>query len=80
MIRLSQIRTFAVEQKGEKMDDLISRQAAIDVIESHIRTAEEPYQLTQTDKVLNYAFEVSASCVYNLPSVQPERKVGQTIT
>ena len=54
------------------MNDLISRQAAIDAIESHIRTAEEPYQLSQTEKVLNHAFEIAASCVYNLPSAQPE--------
>lgn len=54
--------------------DLIDRRAAIDAIESHIRTAEEPYQLTQTDKVLNYALEISASCVYNLPSAQPEQQ------
>ena len=54
--------------------DTISRQAAIDAIESHIRTAEEPYQLSQTEKVLNHAFEIAASCVYNLPSAQPERK------
>lgn len=52
------------------MTDLISRQAAIDAIESHIRTAEEPYQLSQTEKALNHAFEIAASCVYNLPSVQ----------
>lgn len=61
------------------MDDLISRQAAIDAIESHIRTAEEPYQLSQTENVLNHAFEIAASCVYNLPSVQPERKKGKWI-
>ena len=54
------------------MNDLIDRQAAIDAIESHIRTAEEPYQLSQTEKVLNHAFEIAASCVYNLPSAQPE--------
>ena len=54
------------------MDDLISRRAAIDAIESHIRTAEEPYQLSQTEKVLNHAFEIAASCVYNLPSAQTE--------
>lgn len=48
--------------------DLISRQAAIDSIESHIRTAEEPYVLTRSDEVMNHAFEIAASCVYNLPS------------
>ena len=54
------------------MSDLISRQDAMNAIESHIRTAEEPYQLTRTDEVLNWAFEVAASCVYNLPSAEPE--------
>ena len=54
------------------MSDLISRKAAISAIESHIRTAEEPYQLTEKDKVLNYAFDVAISCLLNLPSAQPE--------
>ena len=54
------------------MSDLIDRQVAIDAIERHIRTAEEPYQLTYTDKVSNHAFEISASCIYNLPSAQVE--------
>lgn len=53
------------------MNDLISRKAAIDRIESHLRFGDELYPLTETDKILNYAFEVAASCVYNLPSVQP---------
>lgn len=48
------------------MHDLISRQAAIDSIEKHIRTGDEPYLLTRTDKILNHAFEIAASCVYNL--------------
>lgn len=59
------------------MNDLIDRQAAIDAIKSHIRTAKEPYQLSQTEKVLNHAFEIAASCVYNLQSAQPERKKGK---
>lgn len=54
------------------MNDLISRQSAIDAIEKHIRTVEEPYQLTDTDRILNHAFDIAASCVYNLPSAQPE--------
>ena len=55
------------------MSDLISRQAAIDRIESHIRTGDELYPLTDVEKTLNHAFEIAASCVYNLPSAQPER-------
>ena len=50
------------------MDDNISRADAIEAIEKHIRTAEEPYRLTGTDRILNHAFDVAASCVYNLPS------------
>ena len=56
------------------MDDLISRQAAIERIESHIRVGDELYPLTDTDKILNHAFEIAASCVYNLPSAQPEQR------
>ena len=52
--------------------DCVERQAAIDRIERHIRTGDELYPLTDTDKIMNYAFEVAASCVYNLPSAQPE--------
>ena len=60
-------------------NDLISRSAAIEAIEKHIRTAEEPYQLTDADKVMNHAFEIAASCVYNLSAAQPERKRGKWI-
>lgn len=54
------------------MIDLIDRQAAIDRIEEHLRFGDELYPLTETDEILNYAFEIAASCVYNLPSAQPE--------
>lgn len=54
------------------MSDLISRQAAIDSIERHLRFGDELYPLTDTDKVLNHGFEIAASCVYNLPSAQSE--------
>lgn len=54
------------------MSDLISRKAAIEKIESHTRVGDELYPLTDTDKILNHAFEIAASCVYNLPSAQPE--------
>lgn len=60
------------------MDDLISRKAAIDSIEYHIRRVEEPYALSREDKLVNYGLEVAASCVYNLPSAQ-ERKRGRWI-
>ena len=59
------------------MSDLISRQAAIDSIEKHIRFGDELYPLTETDRILNHAFEIAASCVYNLPSA--ERKKGKWI-
>ena len=54
------------------MDEMISRSAAIEAIEKHIRTAEEPYQLTYADKVMNHAFEIAASCVYNLSATEPK--------
>lgn len=57
------------------MSDLIDRQAAIDRIEEHIRFGDELYPLTETDRILNHAFEIAASCVYNLPSA--ERKKGE---
>lgn len=57
--------------------DCVERQAAIYSIESHIRTGDELYSLTDADKILNHAFEIAASCVYNLPSVQPQRKNGK---
>ena len=60
-------------------NDLISRSEAIEAIEKHIRTAEEPYQLTDADKVMNHAFEIAASCVYNLSAAQPERQRGKWI-
>ena len=59
------------------MDDLISRQAAIDRIEEHIRVGDELYPLTEADRILNHAFEIAASCVYNLPSA--ERKKGKWV-
>ena len=61
------------------MSDLISRKEAIEKIESHTRVGDELYPLTDTDKILNHAFEIAASCVYNLPSAQPERKRGKWI-
>ena len=54
------------------MDDLINRAAAIEAIEKHIRTAEEPYQLTDADTIMNHAFEIAASCIYNLSATEPE--------
>lgn len=50
------------------MNDYIDRQAAIDSIEKHIRTGDELYPITSTDKILNHAFEIAASCVYNQPA------------
>lgn len=61
------------------MDDLISRQNAINSIESHIRTGDELYPITETDKILNHAFEISASCIYNMPSAEPKQKTGKWI-
>ena len=65
------------KRTGTHACDLIDRAEAIEAIEKHIRTAEEPYQLTDADKVMNHAFEIAASCVYNLSAAQPERKRGK---
>ena len=51
--------TFAVGQKGEMMDDLISRQAAIDVIEAGRLT-----------KLIDA--EIAVNGLKALPSAQPE--------
>ena len=59
--------------------DCISRQSAINSIEKHLRLGDELYPLTDTDKVLNHAFAIAASCVYNLPSAQSERQKGEWI-
>ena len=56
------------------MRDLISRQAAIDAIERHIRVGDELYPLTDVEKIQNWSFEVAASCVYNLPSAEKRGK------
>ena len=61
-------------EQVNRMSDLISRKEAIEKIESHTRVGDELYPLTDTDKILNHAFEISASCVYNLPSAQPEQR------
>ncbi len=54
------------------MADLIDRNSATDSIEKHLRSVDELYPLTETDRIMNHAFEIAASCVYNLPSAQPE--------
>ena len=54
------------------MADLIDRKSAIDSIEKHLRFVDELYPLTETDRIMNHAFEIAASCVYNLPSAQPD--------
>ena len=49
------------------MDDLISRQATIEALEAHIRSAEEPYMLSDADKAFNWALRVAMSCVDGQP-------------
>ena len=46
LTRSSRIKIFAVVRKGETMDDLISRQAAIELIESEYRRWGEEYGIT----------------------------------
>ena len=60
---------FAVPQKGEKMNDLISRQAAIDALHMHLM-----YRMgTDSNK------KRLDEWINNLPSAQPERKPGRWI-
>ena len=54
------------------MADLIDRNSAIDSIEHLLRQGDELYPLTETDRIMNHAFEIAASCVYNMPSAQPD--------
>ena len=68
-----------IERNGGLMEDTISRKKAIDSIEKHLRFGDELYPLTDTDKVLNHAFAIAASCVYNLSSAQSERQKGEWI-
>ena len=50
------------------MSDYISKEAAINRIEEHLRQGDEIYPLSDTDRIMNHAFEIAASCVYNLPA------------
>ena len=54
------------------MADLVDRNSAIDSIEHLLRQGDELYPLTETDRIMNHALEIAASCVYNLPSAQPD--------
>ena len=62
---------FAVGQKGEKMSDLISRQAAIDALADYICMVDAVYStglLTNED-----CEECARSVLDNIPPAQPER-------
>ena len=54
---------FAIMQKGDMMDDLISRQAAIDAINSHFGFSIEEEYGSAVQEVIN-----------GLPSAQPEQR------
>ena len=58
-------KIIAVVRKGDRMDDLISRQAAIELIERM-----KPYHQGADD---------IAEMIANMPSAQPERKTGKWI-
>ena len=57
------------------MDDLISRQQAIEAIEHKL--AEPSYQHTGEDWAVG--LNIAESELYDLPSVQPERKKGKWV-
>lgn len=61
---------FAVEQKGEPMDDLISRQNAIDTLR-RCKVIDVKNMLIARDDAMK--------SIMTLPSAQPERKKGKWI-
>lgn len=73
----TELEALALEQ--EPCEDAISRQAAIEKIVEHIRTAEEPYIINDLDKAFSWGLEVAIFVLSGMPSVQPERKHGHWI-
>lgn len=61
---------FATRQKGEPMNDLISRQAAIDRINKQ-REHLQP-DIYPQDKIGDAAYRICAEFIERLPSAQPE--------
>ena len=59
---------FAVEQKGEKMDDPISRQAAIDALIAEGRNVDSHY--LESERIIHESDAIEAIAM--LPSAQPE--------
>lgn len=57
---------------------MISRAAAIESIEHHIRTGDPLYPLADADRAINYALNVAMSCVENVPA-EERRKTGRWI-
>ena len=64
---------FASRQKGEKMDDLINRQQAIDALRDYLVEKRCPDDGTLTCRL------IENEVINKLPSVQPERKTGRWI-
>ena len=68
--------TALAKDTNVPVNDCISRQAAIEAIEFHLRVGDEIYPLNREDTLVNYGLEVAISCVQNLPTAE---KVGRWI-
>ena len=74
--------TGAVTGKGELMDDLISRQVAIDALADMMPHSYTPDGSHPADEGIFMAQEIFADCIQTLellPSAQPETKQGEWI-
>ena len=69
---------FAVDRKGEKMTDLIDRQAAIDALNEYfVRIGKLKRRgLNKGEKAIRLD---TVGAINSLPSAQPEQKVGKWI-
>ena len=86
-IRLQRTNIFAVTQKGETMNDFISRQAAIDALD--VLCQEHRYKIpgkietySQYNEAWQDALDRAEGAIFNLPSSQPERtcvNCGRTV-
>lgn len=72
------------DMRGDRMDDLISRQAAIDALD--VLCQEHRYKIpgkretySQYNEAWQDALDRAEGAIFNLPSAQPERKTGRWI-
>ena len=53
---------------GKKMPRYIDAELLIDKLEEKMRTAEEPYQLTDGEKNFNFGLELATEIAFNMPT------------